>query len=170
MKPPAIAYVGLGANRGEMRLNLPQAAQRLATLPETRLLACSRLYRTPAWGVEDQDDFLNAVAAVETGLSPRALLDGLLAIEREFGRDREREQRWGPRTMDLDLLLYGREQVDEPGLRVPHPHLHERAFALLPLLEIAPEIEIPGQGAARDAVSALDLSNIQPLSGDNAAL
>ena len=91
------------------------------------------------------------------------MLERLLAIEREFGRDRSREQRWGPRRLDLDLLLYGERVLDVPGLQLPHPRLHERAFALVPLLEVAPDAWIPGHGYARDAASGLERSNIQPL-------
>ena len=135
----------------------------LADLPQTRLLQASGLYRTPAWGLQQQPDFINGVAMLETQLDPRALLEALLGVERDFGRDREAGSRWGPRTLDLDLLLYGDAVIGEPGLQVPHPHLHERAFALVPLLEIAPDILIPGQGRARDALSSLDISAIEPL-------
>ncbi|WP_454830230.1 2-amino-4-hydroxy-6-hydroxymethyldihydropteridine diphosphokinase [Pseudoxanthomonas wuyuanensis] len=163
MTATVVAAIGLGANLGDAALTVQQAAQSLGLLPQTQLLRCSRLYRTPAWGMQAQPDFINAVALIDTGLDARALLDSLLATEREFGRDRSVEQRWGPRTLDLDLLLYGDAMIDEPGLQVPHPHLSQRAFALVPLLEIAPEAAIPGYGAARNAVSGLDLSNIQPL-------
>jgi 2-amino-4-hydroxy-6-hydroxymethyldihydropteridine diphosphokinase len=163
MTTPVVAAVGLGANLGDAASTVQRAAQSLDLLPRTQLLSCSRLYRTPAWGVQAQPDFVNAVALIQTQLDARALLDALLSIEREFGRDRSVEQRWGPRTLDLDLLLYGDAMIDEPGLQVPHPHLAQRAFALVPLLEIAPEAVIPGYGGARNAVSGLDLSNIQPL-------
>ena len=113
--------------------------------------------------MEQQPDFINAVVMLETRLGAPALLESLFVIERQHGRVREAEQRWGPRTLDLDLLLYGDAVIDEPGLRVPHPHLHERAFALLPLLEIAADVEIPGRGLARNAVSLLEKSNIQSL-------
>jgi 2-amino-4-hydroxy-6-hydroxymethyldihydropteridine diphosphokinase len=108
-----------------------------------------------------QPDFLNAVAMLETSLPARELLGELLVIERAHGRDRMHETRWGPRTLDLDLLLYGDETVDEPGLRVPHPHLHERAFALRPLLEIAPEVSIPGHGLARDLPAAMAADGVE---------
>ncbi|MFT3762003.1 MAG: 2-amino-4-hydroxy-6-hydroxymethyldihydropteridine diphosphokinase [Pseudoxanthomonas sp.] len=165
-----IAFVGLGANLGDAAATLRSALRELDELPGTRRLRASRLYRTPAWGVEAQPDFVNAVAEVETALDARRLLDGLLGIERRHGRDRSREERWGPRTLDLDLLLYGDARLDEPGLRVPHPLMHRRAFVLLPLLEIAPDAAIPGFGPARNAASALaaaDLSNIAALSVDN---
>ena len=163
MTTPVIAFVGLGGNLGDPEVTLDAALQALDGVQETRLLRASRLYRTPAWGVEQQPDFINAVAMLETRLGAPALLESLFVIERQHGRVREAEQRWGPRTLDLDLLLYGDAVIDEPGLRVPHPHLHERAFALLPLLEIAADVEIPGRGLARNAVSLLEKSNIQPL-------
>ena len=163
MTAPVIAFVGLGGNLGEPVATLGAALQALGEMQGTRLLRASRLYRTPAWGLEQQPDFINAVAMLETRLAAQALLESLFVIERQHGRVREAEQRWGPRTLDLDLLLYGDAVIDEPGLHVPHPHLHERAFALLPLLEIAADIEIPGRGLARDAVSLLEKSNIQPL-------
>jgi 2-amino-4-hydroxy-6-hydroxymethyldihydropteridine diphosphokinase len=165
-----VAFVGLGANLGDAALTVRRAIEALGRLPDTRLRQASRLYRTPAWGVEDQPDFINAVAKLETRLGAQALLEALLATEREFGRDRLDATRWGPRTLDLDLLLYADATIDRPGLRVPHPHLSQRAFALVPLLEIAPEARIPGYGPARDAVSGLDLSNIHPLCVDNETL
>lgn len=163
MSESVIAYVGLGANLGDAAATVLAAAQRLAALPDSQWRGLSRLYRTPAWGVEAQPDFINAVAAVSTSMPAPALLERLLQIEREFGRDRSREQRWGPRTLDLDLLLYGDRVLDVPGLQLPHPRLHERAFALVPLLDLDADAWIPGQGHARDAVSVLDRSNIQPL-------
>lgn len=158
-------FVGLGSNLGASAEILRQAFVALGHLPQTRLLRSSRIYRTPAWGLTAQPDFLNAVAELHTGLAPQALLAALLAIEREAGRVRlaDGSDRWGPRTLDLDLLLYGDQCVEERGLRVPHPHLHERAFALLPLLEIAPEAVIPGIGPARAALAALASDGIQAL-------
>ena len=158
-----IAFVGLGGNLGDAVATLRSAAQALGGLPETRLLRASSLYRTPAWGLEQQADFINGVTMLETRLEARPLLEALLAVERDFGREREASSRWGPRTLDLDLLLYGDAVIAEPGLQVPHPHLHERAFALVPLLEIAPDILIPGQGRAQDALSSLDISAIESL-------
>jgi 2-amino-4-hydroxy-6-hydroxymethyldihydropteridine diphosphokinase len=150
------AVVGLGSNLGDRVAQLHEAFAALDALPHTRVRRTSRLYRSPAWGVADQPDFLNAAVLLETALPPRELLDELLAIEREAGRDRSAEAvRWGPRVLDLDILLYGDRRIDEPGLRVPHPHLHERAFALVPLLEVWPEATIPGRGRAREALAAL---------------
>ncbi|MBD9479937.1 2-amino-4-hydroxy-6-hydroxymethyldihydropteridine diphosphokinase [Pseudoxanthomonas sp. PXM02] len=163
MTPVVQACVGLGANLGDAADTLRKALDALERREHTAVRAVSRFYRTPAWGREDQPDFINAVALLDTSLAPRALLDLLLTVEAEFGRHRVEGERWGPRTLDLDLLLYGDAVIDEPGLRVPHPHLHERAFALVPLLDVLPAARIPGYGAAQDAVSALEMSNIHPL-------
>ena len=126
-------------------------------------MKASRLYRTPAWGKTDQPAFVNAAAVLETELDARALLDAMLGIERDHGRERLDGQRWGARTLDLDLLLYGDEVIDEPGLHVPHPHLHERAFALVPLVEIAPDLVIPGHGRASDLVAAMVTGDIHAI-------
>ncbi|HEU4990910.1 MAG TPA: 2-amino-4-hydroxy-6-hydroxymethyldihydropteridine diphosphokinase [Luteimonas sp.] len=153
-----VAAVGLGANLGDAAATLREAAQALERLPGTRLLRASPLYRTPAWGKTDQPDFVNAAALVETTLAARALLDALLGLERRFGRRREAGEQWGPRILDLDLLLYGEAVIDEPGLRVPHPHLHERAFALLPLARIAPAMAVPGRGRVDALLAGVDAS------------
>jgi len=155
------AWIGLGGNLGDAVATLHAALQELDGLPQTRLVRASKFYRTPAWGVAEQPDFINAVALLDTRLSPRDLLDALLDIERAFGRERNRTERWGPRVLDLDLLLYDSAVIDEPGLCVPHPHLHERAFALLPLVEITPDAFIPGIGPAGEALRALDSSAIE---------
>lgn len=158
---PVRACIGLGGNVGDAAATLQAAFDALDSLPGTQVIARSRLYRTPAWGNEAQPDFINAAALVDTTLDPRALLDGLLAIERAFGR--ERRERWGPRTLDLDLLLYGDERVDVPGLHVPHPHLHERAFVLRPLADIAPQARVPGQGTVAALLAHVDSSRCVPL-------
>lgn len=165
MNARAVAFVGLGGNLGDAAAFLREAFAALGRLPDTRMMRASRLYRTPAWGVTAQPDFVNAVAMIETALSAPTLLEYLLRIERDAGRQRLAggADRWGPRTLDLDLLLYGDGVIDMPGLKVPHPHLHERAFALVPLLEIAPDIRIPGQGSAGDALAAMETSGIQGL-------
>ena len=163
MKSAVIAYIGLGGNVGMVAETLRQATLALDALPGTAVQASSSLYRTPAWGLEQQPDFVNGVVALETTLTAQQLLQALLGIELQFGRDRDAGERWGPRTLDLDLLLYADAVLDEPGLRVPHPHLHERAFALVPLLQIAPDILIPGQGPARDALSRLESADIAVL-------
>jgi len=143
-----LAYVGLGANVGDRERQILEAA---AMIGAARL---SSLIETEPWGLADQPPFLNAAAEVETGLPARAFLDRLLAVERRLGRLRT-GKRWGPRTIDLDLLLFGGETIDEPGLTVPHPYLLERAFALEPLRELAPTLEIPGNGTVEEALSEL---------------
>ena len=160
-----LAGVGLGANLGDAAGTVRAALERLDALPGTRLLRASRLYRTPAWGNTAQPDFVNAAAALETTLGARDLLDALLMIEREFGRVRASDgsDRWGARTLDLDLLLYGEETIDEPGLHVPHPHLHERAFALVPLVEVLPDALVPGRGRARDLLAAMVTGDIEAI-------
>ena len=141
-----IAYVGLGANLGDARATLAAAVQALAGLPATRLAACSPLYRSAPVDAAGPD-FLNAVVALETGLPPVALLDALLAIEQQHHR--ERPYRHAPRTLDLDLLLHGAQRIDTPRLTLPHPRLHLRAFVLRPLLDLAPQLQLPGTlGAA----------------------
>ncbi len=155
--------VGLGANLGDARASVLAAIRVLDLLPTTRVLSASRLYRTPAWGQTDQPDFMNAAVLLETSLGARALLDRLLAIERDFGRDRASGERWGPRTLDLDLLLFGNAVINEPGLQVPHPHLHERAFALLPLAEIGPELTIPGRGMVGELACGMASSGIEAI-------
>ena len=144
-----VAYVGLGSNLGDREATIRAA---LAALPG--VFAVSELRETDPVGVTEQPAFLNGAAALETELSPRELLASLLAVERELGR--ERRERWGPRTIDLDLLLYGTETVDEPGMTVPHPRLHERRFALEPLADLDPELVVPGRGRVRDLLAELD--------------
>ena len=138
------AYVGLGSNLGDSSGNIIRAASELGTLEGVRVIATSRLYTTRPVGVEDQPDFVNAVAMLEVACEGRALLDGMLEIERRFGRDRAVEQRWGPRTLDLDLLLFRDRVIDEPGLTVPHPRMAERRFVLQPLADLAPALVPPG--------------------------
>ena len=147
------AYVGLGANLGNREETLQRAVSLLTAAEGVEVLAVSEFSETDPVGVVDQPRFLNGAVTVETTLSARGLLDALLAIEQSLGR--ERVERWGPRTIDLDLLLYGDEIVDEPGLRVPHPRLHERRFALEPLAELDPELVIPGRGRVSELLAAL---------------
>ena len=144
------AYVGVGANLGDREATIREAVRLLGD----DVVAVSRLRETEPWGYADQPPFLNGAILLETGLEPRGLLDRLLAVERELGRSRD-GPRYGPRTIDLDLLLYGDRVVDEPGLTVPHPRLHERAFALEPLLDLDPELEIPGRGRASALLAGL---------------
>ncbi|MBA3365017.1 MAG: 2-amino-4-hydroxy-6-hydroxymethyldihydropteridine diphosphokinase [Actinobacteria bacterium] len=146
----ARVYVGLGANLGDRQGMLERALGRLRAEPGIEVVRVSAIRETPPWGPVEQPPFLNAVAALETDLPPRELLERLLTIERALGRTRS-GARFGPRTIDLDLLLYADEVVDEPGLQVPHPRLAERRFALEPLAELEPALLVPGRGT----VSAL---------------
>ena len=143
------AFVGLGANLGDREATIRNAASLLAA---SRL---STIRETEPWGFEDQPKFLNAVAELETDLTARDLLDRLLVVEQSLGRTRE-GPRWGPRTIDLDLLLYGDERLDEPDLTVPHPHLHERLFVLEPLAELDPALEVPGKGLVSDLLAGIE--------------
>jgi 2-amino-4-hydroxy-6-hydroxymethyldihydropteridine diphosphokinase len=157
------AFVGLGGNLGDSAATLTAALRALDALPQTRVMRASQLYRTAAWGVTDQPDFINAVALLHTRRTPRQLLEDLLEIERHAGRHRleDGSDRWGPRTLDLDLLLYGDARIDEPGLHVPHPRLHERAFVLVPLAEIAPDASIPGVGTAAQALARMAPAQVE---------
>ncbi|PJL10732.1 2-amino-4-hydroxy-6-hydroxymethyldihydropteridine diphosphokinase [Stenotrophomonas maltophilia] len=157
------AWIGLGANLGDAANTVRAAIAALGELPGTRLTQASRLYATPAWGNEDQPPFVNAVASVDTDLSAVALLQAMLALEQRFGRVRDPAVHWGPRALDLDLLLFGEQVLDLPELKVPHPYLHERAFVLVPLAEIAADLTIPGHGRVRDAVMRVDACGIAPL-------
>lgn len=145
------AYVGLGSNLGDRERTLRQAA---ALIGAARL---STIRETEPWGLAEQPRFLNAVAELDTGLSARALLELLLDVERRLGRERTGPQ-WGPRTIDLDLLLYGDEQIDEDGLTVPHPRLHERRFVVEPLAELDPSLKIPGIGTVQATLAGLQSS------------
>jgi len=151
------AYVGLGANLGDREAMLRAALEQLAVEPGVEVVAVSSFRDTAPVGIENQPRFLNAAAAVETELSPRDLLDRLLSVEGRLGRTRE-GPRFGPRTIDLDLLLYGDEVIDEPGLEVPHPRLHERLFALEPLAELDPTLQIPGRGPVAALAAELQSS------------
>jgi 2-amino-4-hydroxy-6-hydroxymethyldihydropteridine diphosphokinase len=139
------AYVALGANLGDPAATVRAAFGALANLPESRVVHCSSLYRTAPVGIAEQPEFINAVAMLETTLAPEALLNALLEVEQRFGRIRAEKN--GPRTLDLDLLLYDDQFIDQPHLTLPHPRLHLRAFVLYPLAEIAPTLVIPGRGA-----------------------
>lgn len=146
-------YVGLGANLGDPPAQLRRAVVLLRDHGIERVLRESHLYRTPPWGRSDQPAFINAVIEVSTALAPQALVAQLLSVERALGR--ERDARWGPRTIDLDLLLHRELRVDEPGCRVPHPHLAERAFVLVPLAEIAADAHVPGLGSVAALLASL---------------
>ena len=150
------AYVGLGSNLGDREGTLRAAVGRLRHLPETEVLRVSKLRNTEPVGYVDQPRFLNGAVELETGLSARRLLGALLELERAFGRDRAAVPAQGPRTLDLDLLLYGQEEIDEPGLEIPHPLLHERRFVLEPLAELDPGLEVPGKGSVETLLARLD--------------
>ncbi|MDN2568277.1 2-amino-4-hydroxy-6-hydroxymethyldihydropteridine diphosphokinase [Aquibium sp. A9E412] len=159
---PVAAYLGLGGNLGDPAAAMATALRRLDAHAAITVAAVSSLYRTPPWGKTDQPDFLNAVARLDTHLAPRALLEALLAVER--GLDRVRGERWGPRPIDLDILLHGTATVAEPGLSVPHPRMLERAFVLLPLAEIAPDLRVAGAAIAAHA-ARVDASGVVRLPG-----
>lgn len=150
------AYVGLGSNLGDRESTIRSALAELAAAEDVEVVAVSTLVETDPVGYLDQPRFLNGVAALETGRTARALLDLLLEVEARFGRDRAAVPAQGPRTLDLDLLLYGNEAIDEPGLRIPHPRLHERPFVLGPLAELAPALDVPGKGAVETLLAGLD--------------
>jgi len=149
------ASIGLGGNLGDVRQRLEAAIARLAGEPGLALAGRSRFYRTPPWGPVPQPDFVNAAIAVDTTLSPHALLDVLLETERAFGRVRDGE-RWGPRTLDLDLLLHGDLVLADDRLSLPHPRIAERAFVLLPLADLDPARIVPGHGRVADLLRAVD--------------
>ena len=144
------AVIALGSNLEGPEGQVQRAFDEIAALPQTRLLAKSRLFRTEPVGHREQPMFVNACALVETSLAPHALLDHLLELERRHGR--VREIRNGPRTLDLDIVVYGEETIDEPGLTIPHPRAHERAFVLEPMVDVWPDASIPGKGRAADLV------------------
>jgi len=149
------AWIGLGGNRQDSSALLTRALARLQDTPQIDVLRQSAVYRSPPWGVADQPDFVNAVAELETTLSPLQLLRLLLEIERELGRERSALQ-WGPRCIDLDLLTYERMTVHSDELVLPHPRMHLRAFVLVPLLEVEPDFVIPGREPAARALERLD--------------
>lgn len=156
----AIAFLGLGGNLGDPKASMAAALNNLDAHEAIRVIGVSSVYRTPPWGLTDQPDFLNAAAKLATSLPPRDLLDVCLAIERELKR--VRTERWGPRGIDLDILLYGAAKIAEEGLSIPHPRMMERAFVLVPLLEIAPDLNLGGASLA-DALATLDTKGITRL-------
>jgi 2-amino-4-hydroxy-6-hydroxymethyldihydropteridine diphosphokinase len=163
-----IATIGLGANLNDPAAQVEYALAELDRLPGTRLLARSSLYASAPVGYVDQPDFINAAAQIETTLAPRALLAALLDIEHRHGR--ERSFRNAPRTLDLDLLLYGQAHFHEDGLTLPHPRMTERGFVLLPLLEIAPDAVIPGHGPAAGWLAACSDQSVTVLPPPQAAV
>lgn len=153
--------MALGSNLRDPGGQLRAGVAALGRLPQTRVEVCSSFYASAPVGYADQPDFVNAVAAISTGLSARELLDALLAIERNQGRVRELPN--GPRTLDLDIVLYGNHTICEPGLTVPHPRMRERAFVMVPLAEIAPDAEVPGLGRVRDLLDGVDRASVRVL-------
>ena len=158
----ANAVIALGGNVGDVRATFKKAIAHICGMAQAALLARSSDYATPPWGEENQPGFINACIEIETSLDPHALLFTLHKIEQKFGRDRAREQRWGPRTLDLDLIAYDDVKLDKPELTLPHPRLFERAFVLAPLAEIAPERVIAGRRVA-DALAEVPTDGIERL-------
>jgi 2-amino-4-hydroxy-6-hydroxymethyldihydropteridine diphosphokinase len=159
-EPARVATLSLGGNEGDVMKAFRLALDSLAATPGVEVVARSRVWRTPPWGKTDQPDFLNMAAALRTRLSARALLERCQDIEREGGR--QRNERWGPRTLDIDIITFGDASIDEPDLVVPHPRAVERAFVLAPLAEIAPDARIGGARVA-DLLARLGLGGAQPL-------
>lgn len=159
MATPHRAFVALGANLDDPLAQVRRGATALAALPDSRLVACSSLYRTAPVGLAGQPDYINAVAWLETALPPPLLLEALLAIEAGFGR--RRDYHHAPRTLDLDLLLHDDTTIDSPSLSLPHPRMHLRAFVIVPLLEIAPDCRIPGRGTAAAWLPAVRMQRIE---------
>lgn len=155
------AYIGLGANLGDRQATISRALRLLGEADGVDVMAVSTLRETEPWGPVEQPPFLNGAAAVETTLGPHELLGLLLSVEQRLGRLRDGE-RYGPRTIDLDLLLYDNIELDEPGLTLPHPRLHERLFALEPLAEVAPDAVVPGRGTAAQLLAALESGGESP--------
>ncbi len=149
------AFIGLGSNLGDRHATIERAVELLGAAPGVRILAVSSLRETEPWGYADQPEFLNGAVEVDTELLPRGLLAVLNRIEDELGRVRDPAQQYAPRTLDLDLLLYGEGTVDEPDLTVPHPRLHERVFALEPLIELDPSLTMPDGTRLKDLLGSL---------------
>jgi len=161
--PGVIAYIALGSNLDDPPRQIRSAVAALRELPQSRLNACSSLYRSRPLGPSDQPEYVNAVAALQTALAPEQLLEQLQCIELQHGRVRT-AQRWGPRTLDLDIVLYGAQQIDTPRLTVPHYAMAERHFVLYPLQEIAdPRLVIPGRGALAELVAACNDQGLELL-------
>jgi len=156
------AWLGLGSNLQGPETQVSTAIDKLARIDGVEMLQVSGFYRTPPWGDERQDDFVNAVAEVETSLEPVPLLRALQSVENDMGRTRG-ARRWGPRVIDIDLLLYGDLQFHSAELELPHPRMHERAFVLVPLCELDARLDIPGQGVAGDILKTLDRSGISAI-------
>ncbi|MCB1798229.1 MAG: 2-amino-4-hydroxy-6-hydroxymethyldihydropteridine diphosphokinase [Gammaproteobacteria bacterium] len=154
-----VVYIGLGSNLDDPVRQVGDALLEMRQIPGSRLVRHSRLYRSTPIGPQDQPDYVNAAAMLETALGPFELLDALQQIEKRHRR--ERSVRWGPRTLDLDLLLYADRRIDSPRLQVPHPQMHRRAFVLVPLHEIAPQLTVPGQGALAVLLADVDMQGLR---------
>jgi 2-amino-4-hydroxy-6-hydroxymethyldihydropteridine diphosphokinase len=159
--------IGLGSNVGARTQTIHDAVEALGTLPNTRVTKLSNLYETPPWGPILQGPYVNACCLIETGLTAQKLLDACLDIEKSLGRERKKEQRWGPRTLDLDILTYAQESIDTDTLSVPHPRITERAFVLVPLSDIAPNLVIMGRTVS-EWMSQLDTKDVKILQKDAA--
>jgi 2-amino-4-hydroxy-6-hydroxymethyldihydropteridine diphosphokinase len=155
------AYIGLGSNLDDPEKQLRKAVSSLQQLPDTTIVRVSSFYQTKPVGPEDQPDYINAVALLKTGLTARQLLEHMQAIENSHGRIRD--LRWGSRTLDLDLLLYGSDIINDDDLTVPHPEMHKRGFVLFPLYEIAPDISIPGHGSATELLQSVNTGDVEKL-------
>ena len=164
-RPRSTVFVALGSNLDHPVMHVQRALRDIDELPETALAQVSTLYETNPVGGRDQPQFVNAVARIETLLSPHDFLARLHAIEAQHGRHRNSisEEKNEPRTLDLDILMFDDAQINERGLTVPHPRMHERAFVLVPLVEIAPEVKIPGKGVAKTFLATLDTAGVRPL-------
>jgi 2-amino-4-hydroxy-6-hydroxymethyldihydropteridine diphosphokinase len=163
MQPESTAYVGLGSNLQQPLHQLLKAFDALSALPRTQMLARSSLYRSAPVGKIDQPDFVNAVAALRTGLAPGELLQAVLQLEAQQGRVRSQPN--APRTLDLDLLLFDAQIIHQPGLDVPHPRMHERAFVLMPLAELDPKLIIPGRGAVAELLARVAGQDVTRIDG-----
>jgi len=155
-------WLGLGSNQRHPAARLSEALDYLGRVDGISVTATSSFYRTPPWGDEEQDDFINAVSSIETSLAPLALLAETQAIETRIGR-RQSSRPWGPRVIDIDLLLYGDLTCSLDGLEIPHPYMHERAFVLVPLAELNASLEVPGHGRVGDLLRTIDCRDIRRL-------
>ena len=163
----ASVLIALGGNVGDVRATFDKAIVNICGMTQAALIARSGDYATPPWGDEQQDRFVNACIAIDTSLDPHALLFTLHKIEKKFGRDRANERRWGPRTLDLDMIAYDDVKIDKPELTLPHPRLFERAFVLVPLMDIAPDRRI-GERTPREALATLSTEGIERLPDSHA--
>ncbi|MEM1376566.1 MAG: 2-amino-4-hydroxy-6-hydroxymethyldihydropteridine diphosphokinase [Pseudomonadota bacterium] len=162
-RTPTQAFLGLGGNVGDVRAAMGWAIEQLGLLPSTRVVCVSPLYKTPPWGITTQNWFLNAVVEIDTSLSPHDLLRSVIEIEKQAGR--VRDMRWGPRTLDIDVLLYDQISIRTKDLTIPHPRMVERAFVMVPLVDIAPDVMVAGR-AAREIANDVDREELRVLATD----